>query len=96
MGECIEKANIVRKSKIEPYGPLKSYIQRDKPEEMNAYLIAMRPDVPYTFKPLLKRLVCVECHSKDRKVNKVTGRDGKTKEIPIFYGLGIKARHEHE
>lgn len=96
MQECIEMADILKKSKIEPYGPLKNFIQRSNLEGDVSWLVAVHPETPYTFKPLLKKLVCVECHGFDRKVSKVRGRDGKVKEIPIFYGLGIKKRHEHD
>lgn len=95
MGECIDMANALKRSKIQPYGPLKNFIQRSNPEGMNPYLIAVRPQSPYTFKPLLKRLVCVECHSNARKVNKITGSNGKTREIPIFYGAG-SGKHTRE
>ncbi len=97
MDECIAMANKMKRSRIEPYGPLKNYIQRSNPDEMNPYLIAVHPEAPYTFKPLLKRLVCIECHSSDRKVDKITGRDGKIKEIPMFYGAESgKHKHKHE
>jgi hypothetical protein len=73
---------------VEPYGPLKNFIQRSNVEGLNAYLVAVHPEAPYTFKPLLKRLVCVECHGKEKKVDKVVGSAGETKAIPLFYGAG--------
>ena len=94
MEECIEQAKIMRESRIQPYGPLKLFVQR-KDEGGIPFFTAVHPENPYTFKPLLKRLVCIECHSRERKVEKVMGRDGKVKEIPIFYGVGSEKRHEH-
>jgi len=96
MEECSEMANIIKKSRIEPYGPLKNFIQRSNYEGEIPLLVAVHPEDPYTFKPLLKKLVCLECHGQERKVTKVKGKDGKIKEIPIFYGLGIKKRDEHD
>lgn len=95
MEECIEKAKILSESKIQPYGPLKLFIQRNNTEGDVPLLVAVHPEEPYTFKPLLKRLVCIECHSRERKVDKVMGRDGKVKEISIFYGAGSEKRHKH-
>ncbi|MBZ0155326.1 MAG: hypothetical protein K8I29_03815 [Alphaproteobacteria bacterium] len=95
MGECIEKANMLKKTKIPEYGPLKNYVQRGNPEETDTLLIAVHPEAPYTFKPLLKRLVCLECHSAERKVDTVMGSNGKMKEIPLFYGVG-SGRHKHD
>lgn len=88
MEECIEEANILKKAKIEDYGPLKNFIQRKDAGNGLPFFVAVHPEDPYTFKPLLKRLVCLECHSAERKTDKVIGRDGKVKEIPIFYGAG--------
>lgn len=88
MEECIEKANIFKKSKIEDYGPLRNFIQRPDTKGEIPFFAAVHPEDPYTFKPLLKRLVCLECHGQDRKVTKVKGSDGKMKDILIFYGLG--------
>jgi hypothetical protein len=92
MQECIEMAKAVQKTKIEPYGPMKNYVQKSNPPGDNPLLTAVHPADPYTFKPLLKRLVCIECHSRERKVNKIMGHDGKEKEIPIFYGIGSDKR----
>jgi hypothetical protein len=89
---CVEMMNAIRKSRIEPYGPLKNYIQRSNLEEEAPFLVAVHPEDPYTFKPLLKKLVCVECHGQERKVTRVKGKDGKLKEIPVFYGLGSEKR----
>jgi hypothetical protein len=96
MEECIEKAKILRESKIQPYGPLKLFVQRNNTEGYVPLLVAVHPEEPYTFKPLLKRLVCVECHSRERKVDKVMGRDGKVKEISLFYGAGSEKRLIHK
>lgn len=97
MNECVEKANMLKKSKIEDYGPLKLFIQRSNTEGQIPFFAAIHPEDPYTFKPLIKRLICLECHGQERKITKVKGRDGKIKEIPIFYGIGSeKRKHEHE
>jgi hypothetical protein len=95
MKECIEKVKIFRESQIKSYGPLKLFIQRSDTEGEIPFFVAVHPENPYTFKPILKRLVCLECHSRERRVDKVKGLDGKIKEIPIFYGVGSEKRHEH-
>lgn len=95
MEECIEKAKLLKESRIEDPGPLKQFIQRSDTKGDIEFFVGVRPENPYTFKPLLKRLVCIECHSRERKVDKVMGRDGKVKEISIFYGAGSEKRHEH-
>lgn len=94
--ECVEKASMLKKAKIEPYGPLKNFIQRKGSEEEIPFFVAVHPENPYTFKPLINKLLCLECHGQDRKVTKIKGKDGKMKDIPIFYGLGAKKRHEHK
>ncbi|MCL4456461.1 MAG: hypothetical protein M1147_02335 [Nitrospirae bacterium] len=96
MEECAEMINIIKRSRIQDPGPLAKFIQRKNEKGEIEFFAAVHPEDPYTFKPLLKRLVCVECHGQERKVTKFRGRDGKVKDIPIFYGLGIKKRHEHE
>ncbi len=96
MEECAEIISTIKRSRIQDPGPLAKFIQRKNPKGEIEFFVAVHPEDPYTFKPLLKRLVCVECHGQDRKVTKVRGRDGKVKDIPIFYGLGIKKRHEHD
>ncbi|OGW22375.1 MAG: hypothetical protein A2077_03100 [Nitrospirae bacterium GWC2_46_6] len=96
MEECAEMINIIKRSRIQDPGPLAKFIQRKSKEREPEFFTAVHPEDPYPFKPLLKRLVCVECHGQERKVVKFRGRDGKVKDIPIFYGLGIKKRHEHE
>lgn len=94
MEECIEKVNMLKRARIEPYGPLKNFIQRSDPKGEIPFFVAIHPEDPYTFKPLLKKLVCLECHSSERKVDKVMGRDGKVKKIQVFYGAGSEKR-EH-
>lgn len=96
MEECIEKVNIMKRTRIEPYGPLKNYVLRSDTKGEIPFFVAIHPEEPYTFKPLLKRLVCLECHSKDRKIEKIRGRDGKIKEIPIFYGYGLREKVKEE
>jgi len=97
MDDCLKMVDVLKKSQIQPYGPLKNVIQKDVPEGDIPFLVAIHPEAPYTYKPLLKRLVCLECHRQDRKVDKIKGRDGKEKEIPIFYGVGSeKHKHKHD
>ena len=93
--ECIEKAELLKESKIKDPGPLKKFIQRSNTKGEIPFLVAVHPEDPYTFKPVLKRLVCIECHSRERKVDKVMGRDGKVKDITIFYGVGSEKPHKH-
>ena len=95
MEECIEKAQLLKESRIKDNGPLKKFIQRSNTKGEIPFFVAVHPENPYTFKPLLKRLVCIECHSRERKVDKVMGRDGKIKDIPIFYGVGSEKPHKH-
>lgn len=65
----------------------KRYIIRKSTRGTPFLLDAVSPKNPYTFKPLLKRLVCVECHNPYRKVKKIT-KNGKTSVVPVFYGEG--------
>lgn len=95
MEECIEKAKLLKESRIEDPGPLKKFIQRSNTKGDIPSFVAVHPETPYTFNPLLKRLVCIECHSRERKVDKVMGRDGKVKDIQIFYGVGSEKPHKH-
>ena len=87
--ECTEMVKAVRRSRIEPYGPLKNIMQRADADSEAAFFATVHPESPYPFKPLLKRLVCLECHSQNRKVDKVMGSDGRVKRIKIFYGAGV-------
>ncbi|OGR01021.1 MAG: hypothetical protein A2505_11035 [Deltaproteobacteria bacterium RIFOXYD12_FULL_55_16] len=89
-GECEAMAEMLKKTRIEPYGPLRNFIQRPLKETEISLFVAIRPEDPYIFKPLLKKLVCLECHGVERKVkvNKIRGLDGKEKDMPVFYGLG--------
>jgi hypothetical protein len=80
---------------IEDPGPLKKFIQRSDTKGEIPFFVAVHPENPYTFKPLLKKLVCIECHSRERKVDKVMGHNGKVKDIPIFYGVGSEKPHKH-
>jgi hypothetical protein len=97
INECLKMADTLKKTRIQPYGPLRNVIQRSVPEGAIPFFVAIHPEDPYTYKPLLKRLVCLECHGQDRKVDRITGRDGKVKKIQIFYGAGSgKHKHKHE
>jgi len=88
--ECVEMIKEARRSRIEPYGPLKNIMQKTDTKGETPMLAAVHPEDPYTFKPLLKRLVCLECHSRKRTVDKVMGSDGKVKKIKLFYGAGVE------
>lgn len=96
-GECETMAEMLKKTRIEPYGPLRNFIQRPLNEKEISLFVALHPENPYTFKPLLKKLVCLECHGFDRKVKveKVKGHDGKEKDMPIFYGAGAGSHKKH-
>jgi hypothetical protein len=96
MEGCLKMADMLNKARIQPYGPLKNFIQRGVPEGDIPFFVAIHPEDPYTYKPLLKRLVCLECHGQDRKVDKITGRDGKVKKIPLFYGAGLRQKAKDE
>jgi cytochrome c551/c552 len=52
---------------------LKKYIQRKEVTSGSPYLDAVHPEKPYTFKPVLERLVCVDCHGHDSKVKTLYG-----------------------
>jgi hypothetical protein len=65
---------------------LKKFIVRADKRRNPAFLEAIHPEDPYTFKPLLKRLVCVDCHGKDREVDKIEHIDGKSHRIKFLYG----------
>lgn len=66
---------------------LKKFVVRtDKKRQNPALIEAVRPEDPYTFKPLLKRLVCLDCHGQDREVDRIEHPDGKSHRIKFFYG----------
>jgi hypothetical protein len=88
--ECLLRADALRAARIESYGPPVGFVQKNPTEGEIAFITAMRPENPYTFKPLLKRLVCTQCHGYGRTVDKVKSRDGKMKEIPLFFGSGFR------
>lgn len=58
---------------MKPDGVWKKYIVRKDIASGSTYLDAVRPENPYTFKPLLQRLVCVDCHGSDSKVKILYG-----------------------
>jgi hypothetical protein len=87
-GECETLAESLNQTDIEPYTASRSYIQRKKNDTDISFFVAVQPEDPYTFKPLLKNLLCVECHGSGRKVDEIRGKDGKMKKIPLLYGLG--------
>lgn len=92
MEDCLKMADTLKKSRIQPYGPLRNVIQKNVLEGDIPFLVALHPEEPYTYKPLLKRLVCIECHGQERKIDKIKARDGKTKKIPVFYGYGFREK----
>jgi cytochrome c553 len=87
-GECETLAESLNQTDIEPYKASRNYIQRKKKDTDISFFVAFQPEDPYTFKPLLKNLLCVECHGSGRKVDEIRGKDGKMKKIPLLYGLG--------
>ena len=88
--ECLAKAEALRAARIEPLGPLGGMIRKRLPEGDIPLFAAMRPEEPHTFKPLLKRLVCTQCHGHGRTVDRVKGPQGEMKGIPLFYGEGFR------
>jgi len=88
--ECLARAAALRATRIESRGPLSGIVQKRLAEGDSSLLAAVRLEDPYTFKPLLKRLVCTQCHGHGRTVERVKGRLGETKGIPIFYGEGFR------
>lgn len=88
--ECLAKADALRAARIQAPGPLRGIIQKRLPEGDTPLLAAVRPEDPYTFKPLLKRLACTQCHAHGRTVDRVKGRQGEMKGIPLFYGEGFR------
>jgi hypothetical protein len=88
--ECLARAARLRAARIEAVGPLRGVIQRALPDGEIPLYVALRPSDPYPFKPLLKRLVCTECHAHGRTVERVRGRQGEIKGIPLFYGAGFR------
>ncbi|MEW6410051.1 MAG: hypothetical protein AB1488_08060 [Nitrospirota bacterium] len=83
----IEKLIEEKKIKvIKPYDPLKNFVIRSDPKGEIPFFVAIHPEKPYTFKPLMERLVCLKCHGPDREIKEIKGPDGKIKKIYIFYG----------
>jgi len=76
---------------IREYEKLKKFIVRPDAKATPALLGAVHAENPYTFKPLLDRLVCLDCHGVDRDIEELKGADGKMRIPPIFYGFS--ARH---
>ncbi len=56
-----------------PAGVWKKLIVRPGVQPTYGTVEALRPSEPYPFKPLLKRLVCVECHGPDSKIKTFYG-----------------------
>lgn len=75
---------------LKEHDKTKRYIIRTGTAGTPPLLEAVSPKNPYTFKPTLNRLVCVECHSPAQQVKKILRPDGKTWVVPVFYGEGPK------
>jgi len=75
---------------IKEYEKLKKFIVRPDAKASPALLGAVHPENPYTFKPLLDRLVCLDCHGVDRDIEELKGADGKMRIPPIFYGFSAR------
>jgi hypothetical protein len=88
--ECLARAEALKAARIESPGPLRGIVQKRLPEGEIPLFAAMRPEDPNTFKPLLKRLVCTQCHGQGRTADRVKGRKGEMKAIPLFYGEGFR------
>jgi hypothetical protein len=65
---------------------LKKFVVRSDKRQNPSLIEAVRPEDPYTFKPLLKRLVCLDCHGQDWEVDRIEHPDGKSHRIKFFYG----------
>ena len=57
----------------EPKGVWSKLIQRQNIQGNPDLLEAIHPEEPYTFKPNLKRLICVDCHGPDSKIKVLYG-----------------------
>jgi len=77
------------------YDNLKKFIVRPKLYGNPVLIEAVHPGNPYTFKPLLKRLVCLDCHALDRGVDKIQHADGKTHRVKFFYGP-VEETHDQQ
>ena len=71
---------------LKHYNNLKKFIVRPDIHGNPLILEAVHPENPYTFKPLLKRLVCVDCHGPAREIDEIRHADGKTHKIKYLYG----------
>jgi len=71
---------------LRQYENLKKFIIRADTHGNPALIEAVHPENPYTYKPLLKRLVCVGCHALGRPVDKIEHADGTTHQIKYLYG----------
>jgi nitrate reductase cytochrome c-type subunit len=52
-------------------------VKSQAPDTLN-YVNTLRPADPYTYKPTLKKLVCIECHGPDSKIKTFYGRPDET------------------
>jgi hypothetical protein len=62
----------------EPKEVWNKLIQRPNTHGNPVLLEAVRPEEPYTFKPSLKRLVCLDCHGPDSKIKVLYGTSEKS------------------
>ena len=58
---------------LDPAGYWKKLIVRPGDDMNTTRVEALRPAEPYTYKPMLKRLVCAECHGPDSKIKTFYG-----------------------
>ncbi len=71
---------------LKNYENLKKNIIRPNLHGNPVLIEAVHPEDPYTYKPLLKRLVCLDCHAPGRDIDKIKHADGKTHRIKFLYG----------
>jgi hypothetical protein len=71
---------------LNQYNNLKKFIVKPNIHGNPLILEAVHPENPYTYKPLLKRLVCVDCHGPAREINEIRHAGGKTHKIKYLYG----------
>lgn len=64
---------------LAPEGVWKKLIVRPGVQPTYGTVEALRTADPYTFKPTLKRLVCVECHGQDSKIKTFYGAPSTAK-----------------
>ncbi|MCF6247670.1 MAG: hypothetical protein L3J69_09940 [Desulfobacula sp.] len=79
---------------LRQYNSLKKLIVRPDTRGNPMIIEAVHPENPYTWKPLLKRLVCIDCHGPSREINDIKHANGKTHKIKYLYGPTEKTLEE--